>query len=1023
MIQGVEKQMWKQKSLSEYFQIFRHRLYSRLLVFLLLGLLFATGISPVFSQINSIVLEEPQSCQNIVQQVSPNSISPLPSRIHWLEEGKKFYTQQCFDQAIKVWKQAAEMYQVQGDKLYQATSWNYLSLAYQKQGKWLEAEEAIDRSLALLNAEVETSTLPNSTLILAQALNTKGLLELSLGRSEAALENWQYATNLYEQAGDDIGRTGSLINQTQALDALGLYRRACKTSLQILKLDTNCDFLDKNSLALDKLDENPPNSFEEVLRIFQQEADPQIKVLGLRSLGNALRLFGELNKSQEVLQQSLQFRQKNNISADEESATLLSLADTERTLYIRRKELYEINNKSDDRNKAIKKAKTSICYYQEATQKSNNSFTTTSIKAQLNYLSILLNLNKWLNRLGVEDIDDQVGRWIEKEVVDDSILAEEIKECFTKQKLSEINSNKIQVQIEQLLELFNDERDRLSQLLPPIQVVYTQLDFAQILLPISEQYKSIAIESAEYALKKAETIENQRAIAYALGILGNLYEQTNELDKAQRFTKQALFKAQSIQAWDIVYQWQWQLARIYKAKEETKKAIIFYETAIETLDTVRYDLLAIDQDIQFSFRDNVKPVYQELLRLLLRPKASQEDMSQEDMSQEDMSQEDIKRVTKVISSFQLAELENFLRCRNLVSPKEEEADRAKNLPEAVIYPIFLPEQDSYRIGVIVELSQSGKLIYESKDNNLVSQKEVKATINNLQNLLQTKGDLEREIKPQAEKLYQWIIKPIKKYLPESGTLVFIPDIDLPIIPPALLYDGKSKQYLVEQYSVTVSLPSQLPTIQTSDIQTWNVLSAGMFKKSEKFPQLSPLKNVETELEKIKETFPNQVQELANDKFTKEKFQKQISNTHFSLVHLATHGQFSSDPEQTYIYAWDEKIKVQELEKLLKRREEKSLKPIELLVLSACETAEGDKRAALGIAGVALRAKTRSTLASLWQVSDKATAKFMEQFYSNLTKGKMTKAKALQEVQKSLLKDRKYKHPFYWAPFILVGNWL
>ena len=98
-------------------------------------------------------------------------------------------------------------------------------------------------------------------------------------------------------------------------------------------------------------------------------------------------------------------------------------------------------------------------------------------------------------------------------------------------------------------------------------------------------------------------------------------------------------------------------------------------------------------------------------------------------------------------------------------------------------------------------------------------------------------------------------------------------------------------------------------------------------------------------------------------------------------------------------------------------------PIELLVLSACETAQGDQRAALGLAGVALRARARSTVASLWQVSDGSTAKFMKDFYQELNTKNTTKAEALRQAQIRFLNDNYNQHPYYWAAFILSGNWL
>jgi CHAT domain-containing protein len=117
---------------------------------------------------------------------------------------------------------------------------------------------------------------------------------------------------------------------------------------------------------------------------------------------------------------------------------------------------------------------------------------------------------------------------------------------------------------------------------------------------------------------------------------------------------------------------------------------------------------------------------------------------------------------------------------------------------------------------------------------------------------------------------------------------------------------------------------------------------------------------------------------------------------------------------------DGRLRMDELEALIKLsrfREE----PIELIALSACETAAGDDRAALGLAGIAVKAGARSALATMWLVEDVAAARLSASFYENLGQPGTSKAKALQQAQQGLLDE--YDHPFFWAPFLLIGNWL
>ena len=99
--------------------------------------------------------------------------------------------------------------------------------------------------------------------------------------------------------------------------------------------------------------------------------------------------------------------------------------------------------------------------------------------------------------------------------------------------------------------------------------------------------------------------------------------------------------------------------------------------------------------------------------------------------------------------------------------------------------------------------------------------------------------------------------------------------------------------------------------------------------------------------------------------------------------------------------------------------------LELLILSACETAAGDSRASLGLAGFAVRAGARSTIGTLWQVNDASSSLLMSQFYTELAHSQVTKAEALRRAQLHLLENAKisnYRRPYYWAAYILVGNW-
>lgn len=231
-----------------------------------------------------------------------------------------------------------------------------------------------------------------------------------------------------------------------------------------------------------------------------------------------------------------------------------------------------------------------------------------------------------------------------------------------------------------------------------------------------------------------------------------------------------------------------------------------------------------------------------------------------------------------------------------------------------------------------------------------------------------------------------------------------------------LYDGQ--QYLIEKYNLALTPGLQLLNPQPLQKTGVSTLAAGLTEARNGFP---PLYYVQNELNAIQENVSSKI--LLNQNFTTQAFKDKILTSTFPIVHIATHGQFSSDFEQTFILTWDNRLDIRQLDQLLKGRTQVGESAIELLVLSACETASGDQRAALGLAGIAVRSGARSTIATLWSVNDEATSEFMDQFYRSLATQKVTKAFALRQSQLFLLQEPKFRHPFYWAPYVLLGNWL
>jgi CHAT domain-containing protein len=196
-----------------------------------------------------------------------------------------------------------------------------------------------------------------------------------------------------------------------------------------------------------------------------------------------------------------------------------------------------------------------------------------------------------------------------------------------------------------------------------------------------------------------------------------------------------------------------------------------------------------------------------------------------------------------------------------------------------------------------------------------------------------------------------------------------------------------------------------------------VLAGGLTEAVQGFPAL-PF--VDIELDELRALGTREV--LRDRSFTTEALERELKTKPFDVVHLASHAQFEADSRRSFLLTFDGRMTLDRLEDTLKVNRFRD-EPVELLFLSACQTAAGDERAALGLAGVAVKAGARSALASLWHINDQASSALVAEFYRQLAKPGVSKAEALRRAQREMLNDLRYRHPGYWSPFLLIGNWL
>ncbi|NER46251.1 MAG: CHAT domain-containing protein [Symploca sp. SIO1A3] len=691
-----------------------------------------------------------------------------------------------------------------------------------------------------------------------------------------------------------------------------------------------------------------------------QVSDSHLQAIGYKDLGNALRRLGKLKESRQILAEGKKVAERPIAKG----AVLLELGNTERALAQR---ALVIGKESE----ALSHTQAAIEYFQQAFDTSG------PIQALLNQLSLLVETEQWSK---VATLLPQIQQSLANLLPSRTAIYAQLNlarslTCLYPNLDAEALSCKSRERSEQLKTQPTEPRIE-----PP-----SWTEIAQILTNAAQQ---------------AQQLEDQQAHSYALGQLGGLYELTQQWSDAQNLTQQALLQA--YQTADIRYRWEWQLGRIAKKQGDIDHAIAYYKAAVDTLKTLRQDLLTINSDVWFSFRDNIEPLYRGIVDLLLRTEGNSQP-----------PQENLKLAIGEIDSLQLAELENFLGCD--LSQRVQPTQEFDNLEQtaAFIYPIILED----KLAVISKLPGQ-PLKYHSKP---IERTVVEKQLRKLRKAL-FRRDAGTVIE-NAKDVYQWLIEPLEAELKNSSeveTLVFALDGDLRNIPMSVLYDQKTDQYLIEKkYSLVLSPNAQLFELQTR-LEDLQVLGAGISEQRQiENLNFSPL-NTTAELEHIQNTLSSEI--LLNPQFTKSNVEQKLNSRAFSVVHLATHGKFSSDPEETYILAYNQLLRAKDLHYLLQSNNKKATNTIELLVLSACKTAEGDNRATLGLAGLAVRAGVRSTLATLWQVDDQSTVKLMEQFYNEFNKPGVNKAEALHRAQQALLNNQDYRNPYFWAPYILVGNW-
>ncbi len=554
------------------------------------------------------------------------------------------------------------------------------------------------------------------------------------------------------------------------------------------------------------------------------------------------------------------------------------------------------------------------------------------------------------------------------------------------------------------------------------------------------------------ALDIAAKIDEPRLKSLASGYLAAFQEDLGYLAKSQALTEQAIWYAQTLEAQDLLLCWEGQLGRLMRKQGDSAAAIAAYRRAIYHFERSRQDIACQGSGASF-FEKKLSPIYLGLADLLLRQAAAETDEASEQML--------LREARDTVEKIRVSELQDYMRDPCIVAKTENIETLSPGT--AVLYPIVLPD----RLELLMSI---GRRLYRKTSS--VDKEHLADAARSLS--YRFRGGLSFQF--EASKIYKWLVQPVIPMMEENNidTLVFVPDGPLRLIPIGALGDGG--RYLVERFAIvfapglTMLDPKPLPrkrllcllaglsqpgpvvdnlpdAMLTSLLRgsSWQAqrgmrgmpittrgLSIRMPAISESTEPGEQQARVAQVIEKLK--LPGVKEEiirlsqqlearvLLDNEFRFERFANEVESQPYRVVHIASHGFFGGSVEDSFILTYDDKLDINRLAGLLQPKRF-AQKPVEILVLSACQTAEGNDRTPLGLSGVAIKSGARSAVGSLWPVYDEVARKLLPEFYARLDTPGVTKAQALQKVQMELIASEKYSHPTFWASFILVGNWL
>ncbi|MBW4582030.1 MAG: tetratricopeptide repeat protein [Tildeniella nuda ZEHNDER 1965/U140] len=922
----------------------------------------------------------------------------------------------------------------------------------------------------------------------AKRLLDQGVQAYQTRQYEAALQSWKHALTIYQAIQDRNGEANVLMNLGVAYGVLWQYDQAATHFQQALLVFQQVNDQNGEAKVLMNLGElygsqrqnnQAKTYYQQALPIFQQVKDQNGEAFALMGLGNAYLSTSQYDQAKTYYQQALPIFQQiqNRIG---EAKVLMNLG--------------EVYLSQSQYSQAITFYRQALPIFQQVKDQNGEAKVLNNLGNTYLYLSQYSQaITFYRQALPIfQQVKDQNG------------------EASALNNLG--NVHLLLSQYDQAITYYQQALPRFQQVKDPNGEAKVLMNLGNAHLFLS-QYDQ-AITYYQQALPRFQRIQNHNDKATALMNLGIAYQLLLRYGKAIAYYQQALPIYQQVKDREGEGKALNNIGKLLTQQKQPELAIVFYKQSVNIRETIRQDLRQLPHESQESYTQSVAGTYRSLADLLIQqgrlPEAQAvlellklrelRDFTRDagiDSPGINLANIETTALKAILDRFTtlgnftgrlakcqrtncpdlktleaqrdtLNEAVNFeLKQQRAVLAKYFSTESATLTPEklnaeanrivnaqpgtVLIYPLVLKDKIQFLLAL---KAGDGAVTFRPIEVPNVSAETLFKTIQTFREQLKSPGDL-KVLQATSKQLYDWLIKPLASEIPPDKVrhLVFAPDSTIRYIPLAALYDGK--RYLIERYSIsTITAASQTNTTETFaslPVNATFLLAMG----ASTFPNLAPLKNVPAELgaivqaSNVKDThgiYPGS--EFLNLKFDYEALKDHLKNK-YRILHIATHGKFKPGrPEDSYLVPGrGDTLTTDRIDQLLNY----GISNVHLVVLSACETAVGDRASdGIEIPGISyffLKNDVKAVLASLWSVNDASTALMMQQFYTQLATGKRTKAEALQTVQHEFIKGKltakdaptrsdvipqttapgrtpaatDFTHPYYWAPFILIGN--